>query len=127
MYEQDYLQRLIRQIGQLSARLLGLRRRQDDVEVQHTADGDPPLDPLTPDALDLVEDAYGAMFGLPRGLLDALDAAGVIRLLSRPDAAIALADLLDTDAAVSERLGLDDRARRRRALAGSIRDLSRAR
>jgi hypothetical protein len=118
--QDDYLQRLIRQIGQLTARLLG-KRRDVPAEVWSTHDGDPPLPPISPDSLEQVEDAYGDLFGLPRGLVDVLDATAVAALLPRPEAAIGLADLVDTDAEVSSRLGLADRARRRSALAAAIR------
>jgi hypothetical protein len=120
MFEDDYLKRMVKQIAALAARLLGVQRR-DDEEVESEAGGDPPLPP-SPRALDEIEQAYGHLFGLPPGLIDALDARGVVGLLRREDDARALADLLELDAAVCTRLGNADRAARRRVLARALRE-----
>jgi hypothetical protein len=119
MLRDDFLLRQIQQIAQLAARLLGKRRDEQQV-VDTMANADPP-DPLGPDALDAVEEAYGSLLGFPPGLIDFIDARGAAELVRR-DGLPALIDLLDLDAEVARRAGRPERAARRQRLAMQLRE-----
>lgn len=117
MLRDDFLLRQIQQIANLAARLLG-KRRDEQAVVDSMANADPP-DPLGPDALEAVDDAYGSLLGLPPGLIDVLDADGALGIAGR-DGLRPVIDLLELDGEVSHRLGHADRARRRRRLAVAL-------
>jgi hypothetical protein len=119
MLRDDFLLRQIQQIANLAARLLGKRRDEQQV-VDSMANADPP-DPLGPDALTAVEEAYGSLLGLPPGLIEVLDAGGAAEL-ARRDGLPALIDLLDLDAEVSRRAGRPEQAARRQRLAMQLRE-----
>jgi hypothetical protein len=119
MLRDDFLLRQIQQIAALAARLLGKRRDEQQV-VDSMANADPP-DPLGPDALAAIEEAYGTLFGLPPGLIEVLDAGGAAEL-ARRDGLPALIDLLDLDAEVSRRAGRPEQAARRQRLAMQLRE-----
>ncbi len=117
MLRDDFLLRQIDQIATLAVRLIG-KRRDVQAETDTQSDGDPP-DPTA--TIDAVEAAYSDLFGLPPGLVDALDATSASALLSRTEDRRALADVLAIDAELSARLGLVERAARRQALAAELR------
>jgi len=104
MFVNGYIERLIRQIGQIVARTT---TRQEDVETA-----------VTPDEIDA---AWSELLGIPPGLLDVIDAAALATLLGQPEKQRLGADLLEADARARD---ADDPlgAERRRALARALRD-----
>jgi hypothetical protein len=83
MFENGYIERLIRQIGQLVT-----RAATPSVER-----------PVTPEEIDA---AWSELLGIPEGLLDVIDAPTLAKLLGQPEKQRAGADLLDADATIRE-------------------------
>jgi hypothetical protein len=79
MFQQDYLMRMFRQIMEVAMRAMGMR-------VQSPGE-----------ALQLIEQAK-AQLPLVPGMLDAMSAASVLKLLDNPGAALALAQLYRAEA-----------------------------
>jgi hypothetical protein len=101
MIKRDYLERMIEEMAAIAARALGLAREERHVEAQRELDA-----------------AYPTV-GLSALVLDRLDPAS-IRLMAG-DRTAALIELLDADAALAVQRGDDARAKRRRALASTLR------
>jgi hypothetical protein len=104
MIEQDYVLRLVRQLGQVVARMVGLRQKQQEEEVVRQADS-----------------AAGDLLGLPPGAFDRLDGRTLAALLKDAALVRGVAELLDEEAAAHEALGRTETAARRRALAADLR------
>lgn len=102
MIQDDYLHRLIRQIAQLAAAVAG---RRAEARAESVAE---------------IDEAYGDLFGLPRGLLDRLDAR-TVRQLVREDQVPVLLELLEADAALAEATGDAARAAHRREIVAGLR------
>jgi hypothetical protein len=104
MFEDGYIERLIRQVGQIVARSTVGR-----ADIQHA---------VTPEEIDA---AWSELLGIPEGLLDVIDAPTLARLLGSPAQQRLGADLLEADAAA--RAATDPvGAERRLALARALRD-----
>jgi hypothetical protein len=74
MFQQDYLMRMFRQIMEVAMRAMGMRVQSPE------------------EALQLIEQAK-AQLPLVPGMLDAMSAASVLKMLDNPGAALALAQL----------------------------------
>lgn len=96
MIKRDYLERLIEELAALTQRVLGGESKDPRREL----------------------DDFYPQVGVPALVLDRLDAAS-IRMMSG-DKLEALIELLEVDAQLSETLGDEARARRRRALAKAL-------
>lgn len=81
MIERDYIMRMIQQLSGVLLRLLNLKRSQDYDQ-----------------ALDLVTNAYGELFGTEAALLRAMDSATAAHLLGHPEKIKALATLCREEA-----------------------------
>jgi tetratricopeptide (TPR) repeat protein len=77
MIERDYIMRMIAQLAAVLARILGAKNAQDYTQ-----------------ALQLVQDAYGEIFGLQRELVEQMDAATLALLLGEGEKIKGLASLL---------------------------------
>jgi adenylate kinase len=104
MYEQDYILRLARQLAAVVTRVLGLR---DSGAVE--------------EAVVEIERAYGELFGLPTGLVDAMAPDDLLRLLADPQKIALMAELMETDGRVLEGAERVDAAARRRRTAAALR------
>jgi len=104
-FEDDYIVRAVRHFAQIVANLVSNRRG---------AHGDT-------HTLEEIEDAYGELFGFPRGLLDALDVATVAGMVQSPERLASLIELLDADATIAAAAGDAARAERRQRLADGLR------
>lgn len=102
MLTDDFVMRQIQKIAELCAALV--------------ESGDPP-DGLEGD----IADAYQALTGLPATMIDRLDGASLAGLVSGPEAAAALAELLVADATRLEKEGDSERAARRTLSAAQLR------
>ncbi len=101
MLVDDYVMRQIQKIAELCAALV--------------ASGDPP------EALEVqIADAYRALTGLPADMIDRLDGASLAGLVSGPEAARALAELLRADAERMAHEGDGDGAARRSLAAAQL-------
>ena len=102
MLREDYLQRMVRQLAQALARVLGLRRRGE-----------------TEAALEALESAMASLAGLHPRTVEASDPAVLAALLREPVRLAALGRLLAERAALEGERGQAERAAatRRRALA----------
>lgn len=104
MFENGYIERLIRQIGALVTRVSVGR-----AEITHA---------VSPEEIDA---AWSELLGIPDGLLDVIDAKTLARLLGSPEKQRLGADLLEADALAREATDPDGAARRRK-LARDLRD-----
>ncbi len=100
MLREDYLERMIRQLAQALARILGLRRRGE-----------------TEAALEELDGAVAAVAGLDPRAVEASDPALLAALLREPDRLAALGRLLAERAGVEDDRGEGERAARTRARA----------
>lgn len=103
MLRDDFLMRLIRRIGDLIGRAIGLARQGQHEEAERA-----------------IEDAYKNELGMPRAMLDRLDPQTVARTLGGEKSVVVTA-LLDAEAQLSELAGDEARATERRARANEIR------
>lgn len=105
-FEQDYILRLAKQLANLVARLLRLR---DDGRVD--------------EALTECDAAYGELFGLPSGLVDAMEASELAKLLGDTQRCDMMAELLETEARLCTARGHGDDAERKRRKAVALREV----
>ncbi len=100
MLREDYLERMIRQLAQALARILGLRRRGE-----------------TQAALEELDGAVATVAGLDPRAVEASDPAVLAALLRAPDRLVALGRLLAERAGIEDDRGLSERAQATRARA----------
>ena len=103
MLRDDFLMRLIARVGELISRALRLAKQGKHDE-----------------AGDTLEDAYKKELGMPRAMLDRLDAATAARTLGG-EKSVVLAALLDAEAELAQLAGNEASARERRQRANAVR------
>jgi hypothetical protein len=104
MFENDYVLRLVKQLGAALARVLGLKKAGRLEEAQQA-----------------IDEAWSELLGLPPGLLGSLDEHTLRGMLKHRDACAAAADLLDAEADLLAARGDPAAATTRRTLAASLR------
>lgn len=103
MLRDDFLMRLITRIGDLIARAIRLAKQGKHDEATRS-----------------IEDAYKNELGMPRAMLDRLDAATAARTLGG-EKSVVLAALLDAEAQLAQLAGDDACALERRQRANALR------
>lgn len=79
----DWLERVIQQLAQVLARILGLRARGEEEQ-----------------ALEEIHRATGELLGIPRGMLLSLDARSALQALGEPRVRAAALRLLDEEESI---------------------------
>ncbi len=105
----DYLQRMVEQLAEALAALLGKRKAKQHAEVRG-----------------LVGDTCRDLLGMEYGVLTAVDAHSAAQLLGHPVRVRALAQLVQEDALALEGLGDAAGAEARRSLASALEEEARA-
>src|SRR5262245_19825871 len=102
--EQEFIQRQIKQLAQVLARLLTGKVEERNVDA----------------ALDELDGSYDAILGLPRAMLDRVDEASLSMMLGRPDRLEAYVWLQEKEAELRAARGETAEAARLRARAHRV-------
>ncbi len=92
-FESDYILRAVKQVAQLLARVLQLRREEKDADAERA-----------------IADAYLDLFGLDPRYFALMDARTALQALGHPERARAFARVLHEHADLLHKLGQADRA-----------------